>query len=367
MKANFLKKLFYLPAFLSLPIAGIEICNKSIKYIEFFNKKGSISIKNFGEVAIAQNIIKDGDILNKNALAKMLVEVKNKITSDFVKISIPEEKTYVFDVQMPKEARSNIREALEFKIEENVPLKLEEISFEYEIIKDEKNTLKDMTVNVSVIPKRVIDDYSEVMDIAGFNPISFEIESKMIANSVIMKGDMRNYIVINIKDDSTVFMAVTEGVVRFTSSVSIGESTIKEKLLKTGLFSDELINGDFFGSDFSFETVYSKESYSSLVNIFSILKDEVEKFNEYVLERFSSSKLNSPKNMDRIILCGRSATLPGLAKHINQKIKAEILLANPWSNVFDIKEFAPTIKFQDSLSYVTPIGLVISSYKELNA
>ena len=157
MKANFLKKLFYPPDYLSLPAAGIEICNKSIKYIELFNKNGAYSIKNFGEVLLLPNTVKDGDILNKNALIKALVEVKKNISSDFVKVSIPEEKTYVFDTRIPKEIDSDIRNVLEFKIEENVPLKLEEVFFDYEIVND-NNSPKDKVLNVSVIPQKVIFD-----------------------------------------------------------------------------------------------------------------------------------------------------------------------------------------------------------------
>ncbi|MFH1454797.1 MAG: pilus assembly protein PilM [bacterium] len=362
MKVNFLKKLFYLPNYLSLPVAGIEICNRSIKYIEFFNKKGVFSIKNFGEVLLSPNIVRDGDILNRNALIKALTEVKNHISTDFVKVSIPEEKTYIFDVQIPKEAKSNIRETLEFKIEENAPLKLGESYFEYEIV-DDKKSGKDITLNVSVIPRRVISEYAEIFDQIGIYPLSYEIESKMIADSVIQKGDERNSIIINIKDDSTVLVAVIDGFVRITSSVSVGESAIRESLLKTGLFSDELVVGKFFENDFSFETTYTKESYASLVNVFSVLKDEVEKFNEYIINKFSNTKTSPIKSMDKIILCGRSVLLPGLAKHINQNINAEVVFANTWSNVFDIKEHTSNMKFYDSLSFVTPIGLIVSSSK----
>ena len=365
MKVNFLKKLLYVPNYLALPVAGIEICNKSIRYIEFFNKKGIISIKNFGEVSLASGVVRDGEILNRSILVKTLAEVKKNISSSFVKISIPEEKTYIFDTQIPREAENNIREALEFKIEENVPLRLEESSFEYEVVNDDKKS-KDMTVNVSVIPKRVIADYSEILEQAGLYPISYEMESKMIAGAVVPSGEKKNYIIINIKDDSTVLIAIIDGIVRLTSSVAVGESMLREKLLKTGLFSDELISGNFFESDFPFETTYTKESYSSIINIFSILKDEVDKFNEYITNKFSDAK-GVAKKVDRVILCGKSSTLPGLAKHINQDIKSEVVLANTWANVFDLKEFAPSMKFHDSLSYVTPIGLVISSYKYINA
>ena len=246
---------------------------------------------------------------------------------------------------------------------------MEEVSFEYEVINEgtgDKSS-RNMIINVSVISKRVISDYAEILDQAELYPLSFEVESKMISTSVIAKGDMRNYIVINIKDDTTVFIAVIDGVARITSSVSIGESTIRERLLETGLFSDELVSGDFFSSDFPFESTYTQESYTSLINVFSILKDELEKFNEYIINKYTNAKLSPDKKIEKIILCGRSATLPGLAKHINQRINAEILLANAWTNVFDIKDVPPSMKFHDSLNFVTPIGLVISSYKELNA
>ncbi len=362
MKTNFLKQLLYIPNYLSLPVAGIEICNKSIKYIEFFDKKGVLSVRNFGEIILAPDIIKNGDILNKNALVKALTEIKNKISSDFIRVSIPEEKTYIFEVKMPKEAITNIREALEFKIEENVPLKLEEVSFEYEIVDDNKTT-GNITINVSVIPKKIIFEYTEIFDQVGIYPLSYEIESKMIAKSVIPKSDKINSIIINIKDDSTVFIAVVDGFVRTTSSISIGESTIKENLLKTGLSRDELTNNKFFKNDFSFETTFTAEISSSLINIFSVFKDEVNKFNEYILNKFPDIKTSSAKKIDKIILCGKYSMLPGLTKHINQDMQAEITLANAWSNVFDIKEKIPYIKFYDSLDFVVPIGLVISSYK----
>lgn len=59
--------------------------------------------------------------------------------------------------------------------------------------------------------------------------------------------------------------------------------------------------------------------------------------------------------------------MPGLAKHINQNINADVVLADAWSNVFDIKGHTYNLKFNDSLSFVTPIGLVVSSDKQINA
>lgn len=358
MSMNFLKKIFYPPSYLSLPVAGIEISNGSIKYIELIDKKGSLRVSKFGEISLPADVVKNGYILKKEALVKALIEVKKKISADFIKVSIAEEKTFIFDTQIPKEAENNIREVLEFKIEENVPLKLDSAYFEYEQVSND-DVSNSIVLTVSVIPKKVISEYTEVFDGANMYPVSYEIESKMIAKSVIPKDSKKNSIIVNIKDDSTVLIAVVDGVVRASSSISVGESNIVQSLLKTGLFPDELSGGKFFDKDFSFETVYTNESYASLVNVFSILKDEIEKFNEYTNNRFLNVEGLYNKNIDNIILCGRSSILPGLAKHINQRINTEIVFANVWSNVLDIKESLPQIGFNESLNFAAAVGLSI--------
>jgi len=363
MNTDFLKKILKIPNYLCLPAAGIEVSNNSIKFIEFSNENRKLNIKNFGDVPLFSNIVKDGDILNKDVLVRTLADIKNKVSSDFIKVSIPEEKAYIFNVKMPKEAKTNLREALEFKIEENVPLKLAEVLFEYEIIENDKDS-KEMLINVSVIPKTVISTYTEIFNQAGFFPVAFEVESKMVASAVIPKDDMKNSVIINIKDDSTLFIGVMGGHVRVTFSVPIGENTIKNNLLKNKIFENEAEVNNFFESDFSFEINCKKDLYSSLVNIFSILKDEVEKFNTYIVDKFPEKIKTSNKVIDDIILCGKSSILPGLARHINQNINTEVKLANTWVNVFDAKENVSKINFNDSLGFVTAVGLVVSSRKE---
>ena len=362
MNKDILKKIFRIPNYLSLPVAGLEICNRSIKYVEFSDDNGKPYIKNFGEFPLPINVVKDGNILNKDVLVKALVEVKKNLTCDFVKVAIPEEKTYIFDVLLPKEAKDNIRQALEFKIEENVPLKFDESVFEYEIV--EKNySLTDMIVNVSVIPKRVLADYSEILDQSNLYPVSFEIESKMIASSTVDKGNNKNSIILDIKDDSSILVAVINDNVRLSASISIGENSIIETLNKIETFKNKEVANDIFNNDFSFDSIYTKESYLSLINIVSIFKDEVEKFNQYILNKFPNIRSSKQAVVDRIVVCGRSASLPGLTKHINQNLKTEITLANTLMNVCDVDDCTSNIKFQEALNYATTIGLIVASQK----
>ncbi len=362
MKSNVLKKLFYPPSYLSLKAAGLDIRNSSIKYVEFFDKKGSMSVKNLGEIALPANTVKDGEILNKAALVKALAQLKNTLSYDFVRVSIPEEKTYIFNTQIPKVKDADIRSALEFKLEENVPLKAEEISFEYENL-DKNNESDALSVNVSVIPKKTVENFAEALGLAGLTPLSFEMESQMVADAVIAGDDPKAYMIIYIKDDSTVFSFVSENIVRFTSTVPIGDSTIRESLVKIdpALYgANGKLNDDFFRA----EANAPSDSFFALFNVFSVIKDEIEKFNDYLVSKSKDKSAALPASAGRIIFCGKSAALPGFVNHISQNLDHETALANVWVNAFDINDHVPTVQFRDSLDFAAAIGLAYGHDKK---
>ncbi len=362
MKSRFLKKLFYPPNYLTMLVAGVSIDNREIRYIEFFNKKGKLSLKNFGEISFPENTIKDGEILNKGAFIKALNDLKSKISADFIRVGIPEEQTYIFDTEIPKAAGSNIREAIEFKLEENVPLKVAEVIFEYEILKSQKPD-EHTHSTVSVIPRNIIESFVEVFDTAGLSSIAFEVESRMVARSVIPRNNHQTLIVIDIKNDSTIMFAVIDGVVRFSSTVPIGESAIKTSLMKVDPSLYES-TGKISEKAYDLSTPLNNDTFMSLLNVFSVIRDELMKFNEYIQSKAAEKRNFSPHKLDRIILSGSKSALPGFSNYLSQNFGVEIVLADVWTNIFEKNEYIPDLKFQDSLDFAAAIGMAIPLYKK---
>ena len=360
MKFDFLKRICCPPEYITMPHTGVEIGNRFIRFAEFKNRKGEIILSNFGEIILSPDTVKDGQIINRDALIKAFKVLKERISSDFISVSVPEEKTYIFNTQIPKLKNSEIRSALEFKLEENVPLKTDESVFEYENIKGQ-DSHTDINLNVSVIPKAIIESYLEVIESVGLHVISFELESKMLAKSVVSNASGAAVLVINIKNDSTVLSVVTNGVVRFSSTVSVGESAMLEGLRK--MKKENSVPDKIPSSFLDLGDSIDSETFDSLLNVYSILKDEVEKFNEYWLNLTGSSGGQKAERLHKIVFCGRSAALPGLMAHINQNIAMDVSLANVWVNVIDINKSIPNIGFVDSLDYGVAVGLAMPCKK----
>lgn len=364
MASIFFKKIFSLPNYLSMPASGIEICNKSIKYIEFCNERGKITLSNFGEVPLAQDVFKNGEILNRDEIVKSLDIVKGYLKNPFVKVSVPEEKTYLFNVKLPYLKPEEIRQALEFRLEENVPLKATESSFEFKLIRKPKKNTEDLFLNVSVIPKKTTEEYSDIFNAVGLNIISLETESKVVSRALMPRGEQKTVMIVHIKDDTTTMSIVSQDATCFTSSIPVGNNSVLDILKK--IPSANLGNLKKIPEKIlSLDDFYDEEVYDSLLNIFSVIKDEVEKFNKYWNSQVESHSVDGFKELDQIILCGKAAAIPGLVNHIGQNIGVDTIIGNVWRNAFDLKDYIPNLKFFDSLDYAVAVGLAIPSRYKL--
>ncbi|MFA6227502.1 MAG: pilus assembly protein PilM [Candidatus Paceibacterota bacterium] len=357
MKFDFLKRICCPPEYLAMSSAGIEIGNKFIRFVEFGNEGGRTILSNFGEVSLGQDTVKDGQILNRDALVQALKVVKEKISSDFVRVSIPEEGTYIFNTVIPRLNKNEIRSALEFKLEENVPLKVDEAVFEYEIVNGKEDGNDDMFLGVSVISRQMINNYLEVFELADLKIVSFELESKMAAKAIVPSNYNVTVLVVDIKRDSTILSVVIGGRVRFSSVVSVGESSMISCLKRIN--KDNSVSDKIPLSFLDLNDNLGVEAFDSLLNIYSILKDEIEKFNTYWLTQTANTETSRSDKPRKIVFCGRSAALPGFLNHISQSLGIETILANVWVNAIDTDKFLPTLGFVDSLDYATAIGLAM--------
>jgi len=259
---NILRNFFKPPTSVELPFVGLNIGNRKIKFIQIADGNEGMTVENHGEIDIPSNVFKDGEILNKTDLARYLSVVKEKIKTNFVKVSIPEEKTYIFNLYVPQLKDEEIRQIIEFKIEENVPLKVDEVYFEYKIIKKPNSKKEDLLIDVFVVPKKIIDDYSDVLYQSGLLPISFEIESISVAKSVVPNPESDSVLIVNIKDNSTVLSVFSNKAVWFTTTIPLGNFEIEGSLIKTGKIKDN--DFDTFIKKFVDDGSYDIDFYYSL-------------------------------------------------------------------------------------------------------
>ncbi|NDF13372.1 MAG: hypothetical protein EB060_11240 [Proteobacteria bacterium] len=62
------------------------------------------------------------------------MSVKKELGLSFVQVTLPEDKAYIFRTSIPKVSEAQVRQAIEFQLEENVPLSPAEAVFDFIVL-----------------------------------------------------------------------------------------------------------------------------------------------------------------------------------------------------------------------------------------
>lgn len=343
-------KFFVPPKYLEMPAVSVEISPAGISFLTTKKSEVGILPDNYGFVPLPAGVISGGEILKKELLIKALADLKKKLKVSFARLSIPEEKTYIFKTNLPKLEPKEIRDILDFKIEENVPLTAKEAVFDYDVIPNFKNK-NGMDVVVSVAPLKTVEELQVVFEVAGLKPIFFSPESNNVAKSVVKNSNEQVVVVVNIRESNIVLSLVIYGVVCQTSSISFGSSTFTELLAKYLKISKEEVV-KIKKQKLYAENADNMEIFSYLINTISAIKDETYRFISYCNEREDVDG-----QVDRIILCGQDALIIGLDKYLALNLNMPVSVANVWANNFDIDVYVPEISKSDSMDMAVVNGL----------
>jgi type IV pilus assembly protein PilM len=358
---NSLSNLVPPPSYLSLPSVGVDISDTSMKYISFKPslRENRVKILNlWGDITIPENVLQRGEIKDLKILTDVLKEFKSKTDAEFIRVSLPEERAYIFETEIKKNVPvKEIHSLLEFRLEENVPISAREAIFDYEILSsnDKSQTVR---VVVAAYQRETIIQYYEVCRSAGLTPLSFEVEAQAMARAVVPQKDKDTVMLIDFGKTRTGVGIINDGVLLYTSTIDIGGGQLSQSLRKTvgDLAESELTT--IKNTSGLIREVDNSNVYEALISTISVIKDEIASRMQYW--HLKDSNRNS-RRIKKIILCGGSVNLKGLPEYLTESLGVQCLRADVWGNAFRSDLVIPPIDKRHSYGYATAIGLALKN------
>jgi type IV pilus assembly protein PilM len=357
-KPTFFKTLSHIlppPRFLTMPGIGMDISDHAVRYLELIeHRSGAITIGRFGMEPLAEEIIEQGEIRDKDALISILKKIKSKADIDYVHASLPDEKAYLFQTFAPKtKDAQSFRNSVEFRLEENIPLSPRDAIFDYNIVDQEGDELE---VSAIAIPNQVAEEYFEVLHEAGIVPLSFEIEAEAIGRAVLSHSARETGLIVDFGAKKSNVMIVVGDVVRFTTVIDIGSRRLTSALSKHLNISDQEAEQIKINHGFV-PTKDNKAAFEVLATVVSVLRDEIQRYLIYWNTHRDDGLKNPP--IERILLCGGGANLQGLTEYLAACFELPVAISDVWVNCFSPDQYLPEIGRDESLSYVTAVGLAL--------
>lgn len=349
------------PNYLLMPAVGLDISDRSIKFIELERKNGGFSVSKFGSRNLPQGIIESGVIKQKEKFIDFLKSIKEESGAKFINVSLPEEKAFLSRIKIPAVKEEELRSILEFQFEEHIPLPVHDSVFDFEVAEKKRGGGKEefLDLNVVAFPKSLVESYRDAFKEAGFTPLAFEMEAYAFARVVVPKEEKNSCFLVDIGKTRTTFAIINSGSMQFASTVEIGGDNFDVALAK-GLNISQLKAEEIKKERGLMRNKDNDKNFNFLLPIASAIRDEVSK---HII--FWNSHLDDKDNenlISKIILCGGEANLKGFPEYLSYELKLPVEISNPWVNIVSFEKEIPELEFEESLSYAVAIGLSLRSF-----
>lgn len=320
MRRSLFFKVFPPPRFLVKPYVGLDISDDALTAIFFHEGSHGLTVSYYVSEPLPPSLVDGGDMKDEGAFADILTTFARKHGITCARVSLPEEKTYLFETDVPNTDRRSLYDNIESKLEENVPLSPQDALFNFSLLPSPSGAFSPHA-SVSVIPRTYIDRYLGVLRRAGIECVGFEVVPRALAAAVVPAGSTSTDLIVHVMRGKTGLYIAASGAVAFASTVAWGADLISQG-------GDDIARG--------------------------IMRDIGRVY------AYWSPRVAEQGKISRVVLSGLASE--SLASIIRTSGGSDIPspeIANVWTNAFDTEEYVPPISHADSTVYGVAAGLAL--------
>jgi len=318
---------------------GLDISDLSLKLVQLQRRGTKIKIQALGRLDVPTGLIVDGEIKDQDKVISLIKKLVSKpqygkVSSDMVAACLPETKTFIKLIKVAK-TPNNFDDIIETEIQKHVPMLIAEIYYDWQIIEDKGS---DQLILIGAAPKKIVNQYTDILDKAQLSVEALEIEPTAISRAVLReespsaKSNGDHYAIIDMGAKRTSLVVYAKNTILFTASVPIsGEKMTSE--ISTSL-------------DISLEQAEKAKIICGLDDkrteeiITRILDNTIKDLNDRIKEvlEFSNTHFSQFGPVNKILLGGGGANIKGIADVIKNAVSLEVIKSNPLINIDETSE-----------------------------
>ncbi|MBP9751902.1 MAG: type IV pilus assembly protein PilM [Candidatus Moranbacteria bacterium] len=346
------------------PPFGLDMSDLSLKSVWLAREGGEEHVASFGSVSLPQGAIVDGEIADEKAVAdgiRTLLERSGpkRIGTRRVVCSLPETKAFLRIVTLPKMGREEAKEAIKWEIEANIPLTLDQVYYDWQILSDSVVSEKDkMSVLVVAVARSMVDQFRTTLEDAGLEVVGLETESIAQARSLLPEAhENETTLIVDIGDRRTSFLIAIGNIPVFTSSVPLSSQSMTDAISKGMGLSFEAAEKLKITTGLGSLALPSPQ-LKAVQPILENLAAEIERSMDFY---FTSLKYSG--KIDSVVLCGGGSNTQGMLPYLSKRLKQHMEFGDPWVNI-RLGGGLPPIERKRSVQYSTAIGLALRALDE---
>ena len=344
---------------------GVDIGTSAIKVVEVSSWAGRKKLESYGEIPASVLYKKPFRTFEKSTLlfsnedlsrAIQAIIEEAGIKSKHIAFAVPDFSTFFTNFELPPMTEREIPQAVKAESRRHIPLPLSEVTLDWQIIPQlpSVNQSKNIRVLLVAVPNETINQYKMIAKGLDLEMIALEAEAFGTIRSLVSEKERGSIALIDIGGRSTSCSIIYRGLLRSSHSFDVSGGNFIERLSK-GLAIDyvkakELIKSHgILGGETDSKSASIKESLESVVNL---MTNEIE-------DTFETFKSKEKVDVERIIISGGSANMPGLLDYFKERFpKKKIEMADSFAKLFCPPILSEELKVMGP-SYAIAVGMAL--------
>ncbi len=313
---------------------GIDIGTSSIKLVELSKKQGkcltnyatlgsdyfagqTLQTRERGTLSIAESNI-------SQALSSIIREAGIKTKEAF--FSIPDFATFFTTFDLPSMSAQEIPSAVKFEAPRRIPLPLSEVVLDWQIIKGgpTQEGRAPLPILLVAVPQEVIAQYQNIAASVGLKLVALEAEVFAVVRALIKYQDKSSVVcLVDMGERSTTINIVSQGILKISYSLDVAGENFN-RALSSALDIE------------SRKAEVIKRMYG-ITDKKPIIKQILQPLADSILEKtksiFDELYLEDKERVNKVILTGGAAVLPGVADAFSRELDLPVEIANPFLDI----------------------------------
>ena len=167
---------------------GLDIGTSGVRAVELSFGKGGITLERFGQVALPEGAVRDGEVNNPQVVASALKDLwaHTKFSSKDVVVGVANQKVIVRQVDLPWVPMDELKEGLGYQVQDSIPMPVEHALLDFHPIEemtsdDGTRLLRGLLVAAQ---RDMVTTQLEAVQLAGLRPVVVDLTAFAVLRSL---------------------------------------------------------------------------------------------------------------------------------------------------------------------------------------
>lgn len=336
-------------------LIGLDIGSRTIKAAEIADSPKGRMLKRFGMIDLTPGLIEDGTINEPEEVAEKIKELFKtyNIHEKNVAVSIGGYSVIVKKINVQTMAEDQLQETIHYEAEQYIPFDISDVNIDFQILGPNENNPNQMNVFLVAAKKEVVNDYINLVNLAGLNPCIIDVEAFALQNVFEVNYEVKeeNVALIDIGASKTSLNILKGNNSVFMRDVSLGCGQINQKIISLVNCSfDEAETIKLGGQTEKISAEDLKEIVSGVVSDWCT---EIRRAIDFFYSTYPEDQIK------RIMLSGGGGNISDFRQLLANEASSEVTTINPFGNIVLDSSFDPEYIQQIAPQAAITVGLAI--------